>query len=157
MVRGMTKAHSESLAIFSLDGQSLALAVASVDTVVQAVEIAPLPGAPAGVRGIINVHGEVIPVFDLRVRFGAAERPLRLTDHLVIARTSRRKVALVVDAAIEVVNADEMRIVGAGEILPEFGAIEGVMKLAGDIVLIHDLDRFLSLEAEHELAAALGA
>jgi purine-binding chemotaxis protein CheW len=151
----MTKSHPDSLAVFSLDDQQLALAVARLETVVQAVEISPLPGAPRGVRGVINVQGKVVPVFDLRVRFGRAEREVRVADHFVIVNTERRKVALIVDAAVGVVRADEAQVVAAAEILPEFDAIEGVMKLDGDIVFIHDLDRFLSLEDERELAAAL--
>ena len=152
----MTKAHPDSLAVFSLDDQPLALAVASVVTIRRAVEIAPLPGAPRGVRGVINMRGRIIPVFDLRVRFGRPERDLRVTDYLVIADTGRRTVALIVDAAIGVVAAGEAQVIAAAEILPEFDAIEGVMKLDGNIVFIHDLDRFLSLDGEQELAAALG-
>jgi purine-binding chemotaxis protein CheW len=107
------------------------------------------------VRGVINVQGKVVPVFDLRMRFGRAEREVRVTDHFVIVNTARRKVALIVDAAVGVVRAEEAQVVAAAEILPEFDAIEGVVKLDGDIVFIHDLDRFLSLDDERELAAAL--
>jgi purine-binding chemotaxis protein CheW len=153
----MTKSNPDSLAVFSLDDQKFALAVASIERIVHAVEIAPLPGAPRGVRGVINFQGSVIPVFDLRVRFGQAGRDVRVTDHLVIANTARRKVVVIVDAAVSVVGAGEAGVVASTEILPGFEEIEGVMKLDGDIILIHDLDRFLSLESERELAAAMSA
>ncbi len=151
----MTKSHPDSLAVFCLDDQQFALAVASVERIVHAVEIAPLPGAPPGVRGVINFRGTVLPVFDLRVRFGQALRDVRVTDHFVIVNTLRRKVALMVDAAVSVVGAGEAGVVAAADILPGFEAIEGIMKLAGNIVFIHDLDRFLSLDGEHALAVAM--
>lgn len=152
---GMTKPLPDLVAIFTLDEQSLALDVVTVETIVEMVEIAPVPGAPRGVRGVINMRGTVVPVYDLRMRFGKPERDVRITDCLVIANTTRRKVALIVDAAVGVVKVDQAQVIVATEILPEFDAIEGVMKLDGDIVLIHDLDRFLSLEGERELDAAL--
>ena len=151
----MTKPLPDLVAIFTLDEQSLALDVVTVETIVEVVEISPVPGAPRGVRGVINMRGAVVPVYDLRVRFGKPEREVRITDYLVIANTKRRKVALIVDAAVGVVKVDQAQVVVATEILPEFDAIEGVMKLDGDIVLIHDLDRFLSLEGQRELDAAL--
>lgn len=151
----MTKSLPDSLAVFCLDDQQFALAAASIDRIVHAVEIAPLPGAPRGVRGVINFRGTVLPVFDMRARFGEVERGLRITDQFVIANTARRKVALIVDAAVGIIGPGEAKVVAAGEILPGFEAIEGVMKLDGDIVFIHDLDRFLSLEGERELAAAM--
>ena len=153
----MPKAHPDSLAVFSLDDQPIALSVATIETIVRAVEIAALPGAPRGVRGVINMKGKVIPVFDLRLRVGGTERALRVTDYLVIADTGRRKVALIVDAVVGVVPAGEAQVVAAAEILPAFDAIEGAMKLDGDIVFIHDLDRFLSLDGDYELAAAMGS
>lgn len=149
------KSNPDSLAVFSLGDQKFALAVASIERIVHAVEIEPLPGAPHGVRGVINFRGAVLPVFDLRVRFGQAGRDLRITDHLVVVKTARRKVALIVDDGIGVVGSGEAGVVAAAEILPEFEAIEGVVKLDGDIVFIHDLDRFLSLDGERELAAAM--
>src|SRR3954470_10520753 len=109
----MTISHPDSLAVFCLDGQQFALAVASVERVVHAVEIAPLPGAPQGVRGVVNFRGTVVPVFDLRVRFGQAGREVQITDNLVIANTARRKVALMVDAAVSVVAAGEAGMVAA--------------------------------------------
>ena len=152
----MTKALPHSLAVFSLDDQPFALAVASVKRVVRAVEIAPLPGAPRGVRGVINVQGEVIPVFDLRVRFGRPERDVRVTDHLVIADTGRRHVALIVDAAAGVVKADDAQVVAAAEILPQFDGVEGVMKLNDEIIFIHDLARFHPARETRQVVVARG-
>ena len=151
----MTKPPHDSLVIFSLDDQQFALNVSAVERVVRAVEITPLPGAPAGVCGVIDLHGAVIPVFDLRAHCGQPSREVRPEDHLVIVRTARRKVALLADAALGVVGASCQEIVPAAEILPGLDTIEGVMKLNGGVVLIHDLDRFLRIAEDDALASAL--
>ena len=79
---------------------AFALGVDAVERVVRAVEIAPLADAPRGVRGVINVQGCEVPVFDLTARPGQA---VHAADHLIIARTPRRTVALLV-AAVESVG-----------------------------------------------------
>ena len=151
----MTKPPHDSLVVFSLDEQQFALNVAAVERVVRAVEITPLPGAPAGVCWVIDLHGAVIPVFDLRAHCGRPSREVCATDHLVIARTARRKVALLADAALGVVSGSGTEVVAAAEILPHLEGIEGVVKLDGGIVLIHDLDKFLRLDEDDALASAM--
>ena len=153
----MTSSPHDSLVVFSLDAQHFALNVAAVECVVRAVEITPLPGAPTGVCGVIDLHGAVIPVFDLRAHFGQPARAVRAEDHLVIVRTARRKVALLADAALGVVSGGGTEVVAAAEILPGLDMIEGVVKLDGGMVLIHDLDRFLRLAEDDALAAAMHA
>jgi len=151
----MTKSFPDSLVVVSLDGQSIALDAARVERIVEAVAIAPLPGAPAGVRGVVNFQGTLVPVFDPRLRFGLPERELRATDHLVFAHGATRLVALLVEGVVDVIEADSGRLVPSEAILPSLPVIEGVMKLNGDLVFIYDLDRFLSAEGERELSATL--
>jgi purine-binding chemotaxis protein CheW len=115
------------------------------------VEVTPLPGAPETVLGVINVQGEVIPVINLRRRFGLPERELELTDQFVIARTSSRTVALVVDAVSSVIQRVEAETVAAEKILPHLRQVEGVIKFDDTLVLIHNLDTLLSLRDEAAL------
>lgn len=140
---------------FSLGEQRYALRLSAVDRVIRAVEISPLPQAPEIVAGIINLHGQVIPVINMRRRFHLPERDIALTDCLVIAHTARRLAGLVVDAVTGVIEYPEQSIAGAESILPGLEYLEGVVKLQDGLVLIHDLDKFLSLEEESSLTQAL--
>lgn len=147
--------RSEQYVVFRLDEQLFALRLAAVERIVRAVEVTPLPGAPEVVRGVINVHGHITPVFDLRARFRLPVREMSLSDQLIIARARARRVAFVVD---EVRGVDEGLGGGAvatDEILPGLEHVAGVAKLGGDLIFIHDLDKFLSLEEERELDGAL--
>ena len=146
---------SDSLVVLHVGEHEFALAVAAVERVERAVEIEPLPGAPRGVRGIINLQGRILPVFDLRALLGEPVRAVRTGDHFVIAHTRWRTVALLVDAVSGVVPRLAAQVTPAAEILPGLEAISGVLKLDGGLVLIHDVERFLSLEDAAALERAL--
>ncbi len=141
--------------IFHLDELRIALTLSAVTRVVRAVFLTPLPEAPDGVLGMINVRGRVIPVLDLRRRFRLPPRDMTPADRFVIAHTARRAVALVADAVTGVIEYPVAAIVAANDILPGIGPVAGVVRLGGELLLIHDLDRFLSLDEEQRLDEAL--
>jgi purine-binding chemotaxis protein CheW len=119
------------------------------------VAITPLPKAPDIILGVINFQGRVIPVVNMRRRFGLPEREVALSDQLVIAHTARRPVALVADTVLDVLACSEQSLIAAENILPTMEYVEGVVKLEDGLILIHDLSRFLSLEEENFLDQAL--
>ncbi|MFH0994907.1 MAG: chemotaxis protein CheW [Pseudomonadota bacterium] len=139
------------LLIFELDEQSYALHLSEVEKIIRAVAVTALPGKPEIVLGIISVHGRIVPVVDIRKRFCLPERKMQLSDQLIIARTAHRTLALLVDSTAGVVELSEEDIVKAEEIVPNLGYVEGAARLKDGIILIHDLDRFLSLEEEKAL------
>ena len=73
------------LVVFFLNEQKYALYLPAVERVVSAIEVTPLPQAPDNVLGIINVMGKVIPVVNIRKRFGLPEREIDLSDQFIIA------------------------------------------------------------------------
>lgn len=145
------------LVVFALDDQRYALRLSVVDRVVPMVHVTPLPKAPDIVIGVVNVQGRVIPVIDMRRRFHLPEREAALTDRLVIAHTARRPVALAADAVAGVLEYPGHDIVAAEGVLPGVEHVEGIAKLKDGLILIHDLERFLSLEEEQSLDRALAA
>jgi purine-binding chemotaxis protein CheW len=146
---------SLQLLVFLLEEQRYALPLAIVDRVERIVAVTALPRAPEGVLGVINVRGQVVPVFDLHRRFRLPERLPELTDRLVVARTSRRPIALRVDTVQDVQDRPADQIIPAERVLPGLEYIRGVVRLEDGMVLIHDLDRFLSLEEEQQLEQAM--
>lgn len=148
---------SGHMLVFTVDGQAIALPVTAVKRVIRAVEITPLPKAPEIVSGVINVEGQVIPVFDLRRRFSFPDKDLGLDDHIIMAQTARRTVALVADAAREVVECPPGMAVPPSDIVPGIEYVDGVVKRPDGLIFIHDIGKFLSIDEEERLEGALAS
>lgn len=143
------------LLVFELAGVRYALDLSCVREVVRAVLITPLPEAPSVVEGVIDVRGEIVPVYDMRLRFGHPPRTLHPDDRLIVAWTGERLVALRCDRTdwIEEVQSSAVEA-------PQFGRsgrIAGVAKLPDGVVLIHDLAGFLEEAEKLALDEALAA
>ena len=143
------------LVIFRLNGQRYALPLTVVERIIQAVEVTPLPGAPAVVLGAINVAGCVLPVLNIRRRFFLPEREVVPSDHFLIARTARHTLALVIDEVHGVIEHEPSAVIGADRMVPGLEQFQGVVKLDDGLVLIHDLEKFLSLDEAHALDTAM--
>lgn len=143
------------LVVFLLDGRRCALALPVVERIVRAVAVTPLPNAPEVVLGIIDVAGRIVPVMNLRQRLRLPQRPVSPDDQFAIVRAARRTVALVVDAVEGVVAAPARALVRTGDIVPGLEYLRGLAQLPDGLVLIHDLDQFLSLDEGRALDAAM--
>ncbi len=151
------RAPEQALLVFRLDAERYALPLHRVRRALRAVAIAPLPGAPAIVLGLVDLAGTVMPVIDMRLRFGHQPRSLRPSDHLIYAHTGRRPVALLVDEATGVIDALPEDIVPGEIVLPGLALVEGAVKLPDGLILIHDLDRLLSLEEDAAIGQAMAS
>lgn len=146
-----------TLVIFGLDQGRYALPLESVERVVRMVEVTPLPKAPTIVSGVVNVQGRLVPVINLRRRFALPERDAALGDQLLIARSATLSLAMIVDAVIDVAECGAQEVVASASVVPGTDYVQGIAKLADGMVLIHDLDRFLSLDEAQSLDQALAA
>ncbi len=143
------------LVVFCLDEQRYALPLVAVERTVRAVEVTPLPNAPSIVLGVIDVEGRVLPVLNLRRRFRLPEREVSPADQFLIAQTVQRTVALVVDEAQGVIERPQATVISSTQIVPGLDQIKGVIKLGDGLVLIHDLESFLSLDEARALDEAM--
>jgi purine-binding chemotaxis protein CheW len=143
------------IVVFALDDTRCALSLSAVERPVRAVAITPLPNGPGIVLGVINAQGRIIPVVDVRKRFRFPEREMNVDDRFILARTTRRTVALVVDAVLGVRELAAGELVSAKRDLPFASYLQGVAKMEDGLVMIYDLDRFLSLDEEGALDAAM--
>lgn len=132
---------------FRVAGQRYGVRMQDVREMLLAVAVAPLPGAPSVVTGVLDLRGTIVPLLDLRRRFGAPERALRADEHFIVVVAGERLVALRTDRidGLEVV-ADE-RITPAELLRRTPGPLAGVVPTGDGILLIADVPAFLS-EAE---------
>lgn len=139
------------LLTFKISEQQYALSLASVQQVVRIVEVTPLPKSPAAVLGVIDLHGRIIPVLNVRRRFGLAENEPSLNDQFIIADTSTRTVALMVNSVTGVIEKPQEEIARAEDIVPGTEYVEGIAEFEDGILFIHDLNSFLSYTEETQL------
>lgn len=145
-----------ALVVFTLDGQNFAVPLPVVERVVNAVEVGPLPGAPRAVAGVIAVGEHTVPVFDLRARFELPPRALEPEDLLIIARRGPRLVALPVETVPGLREVPRQEITAPDSLNTGGNALmQGVARLGEELILIHDLDKFLTAAEEQSLAQAL--
>lgn len=140
---------------FDLAGGRYALATRAVREVVRAVEITVLPGAPRVIDGVVDVRGELVPVLNLRRRFRLPETEVAPGEHFVVVRWKGRALALRVDRVgwIARVADDDLR--RAGDVVRHAEHVAGIARLPDGVVLIADLDRFLSQAEGERLGEAL--
>ena len=141
--------------MFLLDGRRYALPLSVVDRILRAVEVTPLPNAPPIVHGAINVHGRLIPVLNIRWRFGLPEREINPEDCLLVARTKGHVVALAVDASEGVIEHEWSDIVESHAIAAGLDGFPGVLGLEEGLLLIYDLETCLSLHDVRALDEAM--
>ena len=125
--------------VFGLNGSRFALSLEQVQRVVRAVAVTPVPEAPPGVRGVINVAGQITPVVDLRPSLRLPETEVSPGDYFILVNTPTGLQALLVNEVLWIITCREEDIVPAGDIVPEGGAIRGAVKQDHEIIFIHDL------------------
>lgn len=145
------------LLVFRLDEQRYALSLSAVERVVNAVEVTPMPGAPAIVLGVISVEGTILPVLNLRQRFGLPEREIGLEDHFLITKSGSRLVVFVVDEVQGVLERGDSSVTDAGQVAPDLKHFTGVVEADDGIVLIHDVEKFLSADEARGIAERMDA
>ncbi len=143
------------LLVFRLADRRYALPLAAVERVVRAVAVTPVPDAPAIVLGVISVHGQIVPVLSMRLRFGLPQPALGPDDQFVLASSAGRAVALLIDEAQAVIERAPGEVVAATQFTAGSAQIKGLVKLDDGLVLIHDLEQVLSPNEAGVLTRAL--
>lgn len=144
-----------SIVQFDVDGQRIGLFAPDVVEVLRAAAAAPLPGAPAVVTGLLNVRGALVPVFDVRSRFGLRPRPLRHTDQLILANAPSRRIAFAVDRVDGLVAIPTADLQLARDLPATSRGVAGVARMGDGMIVIWDLGAFLTEAEAAELDAAL--
>jgi purine-binding chemotaxis protein CheW len=145
------------LLMFSLHGQRAAIPADAVREVVRSVAVAQLPKAPAIAHGVINVRGTVVPVLDVRRRFGLPPRAMELADQIVLVEAGGRTVAWCIDGAADLVEVAAEDVKVARELAEGAAHVAGVAVLPDGVALVYDLERFLSPSESRTLDEALSA
>jgi len=154
-MKNLQNTNTSPIVMFTLDEPLYALYLSAVERVIRSVEIRPLPKAPVIVSGVINLHGEIIPVIDIRKLFRLPLREVGLEDLFIIARTSKRLISLIVDSVTGVSKLTDFKVADSTEVLQFADYLSGITVYENNIILINDLEKFLSLDDEKALDKVL--
>ena len=143
------------LVVFELAGEYYAVDIHRVESIIKMQEITSVPHAPEFVDGVINLRGEVLPVVDLRCRFGLDSIEDTKDTRIVVVAIDSMKVGMVVDGVSEVlnVNTDEIEPPSPMVTTVDSGFIEGIAKQEKRLVILVDLAKLLSIQETKELKA----
>ncbi len=150
----------EQLVVLELGGEAYGVNVAYVQSIIPAQEIVTVPGAPAFIEGVINLRGAVVPVIDLRTRFGLAQPTEDAPEGkrksvIVIIEFNKLQVGLIVDKVTEVTKIPESAIEPPSPLLASVDTayLRGIGKLADErVIILLDLARVFSMDEQQALA-----
>ncbi|HPQ25223.1 MAG: chemotaxis protein CheW [Chromatiaceae bacterium] len=142
------------LVTFRLKDESYGINVMQVQEVLRVSEIAPVPGAPGYVLGIINLRGNVVTVIDTRTRFGLPTTERDDASRIVIIESDQQVVGILVDSVAEVVELRQSEIDSAPNIGNDESSryIQGVASRDEDLLIVVDLNKLLTDEEWSEMA-----
>jgi purine-binding chemotaxis protein CheW len=143
------------LVTFRLKDETYGINVMQVQEVLRVSEIAPVPGAPGYVLGIINLRGNVVTVIDTRTRFGLPTGELGDASRIVIIESEQQVVGILVDSVAEVVELRQSQIDSAPNTGNEDSSryIQGVASRDEDLLIVVDLNKLLTEEEWSEMTA----
>jgi len=138
---------------FQLEDETYGVDVMVVREVLKYQDIAPVPGAPDYVMGIINIRGTVISVINTRLRFGLPEKEPEENTRIVILEIGKHIIGIVVDSVAEVVYMKRSEIESAPQVNKDDSArfIQGVCHRDDKLIILVELDKLLSEEELREL------
>ena len=138
---------------FSIDEEDYAVNIQTVKEVIRIKEISRLPKTPSFVKGVINLRGDVIPIIDLRDKFGLEQREYTKMTRVIVAELDGRPVGMAVDSASQVIRISSSDIEPppplVGGLSGEY--LRGIGKLGEKLIILLNIDRILTAEEKIEL------
>lgn len=133
--------------IWVIDNQQYAMDLLSINRILLATEITPLPNAPDHILGAINVHGKITPVVNMRILLGLPQKEIGVSDRFILCRFHQSEIALWVDSIKYVKLCIEKELISAQQLMPDLKNTEYVLKENGVITPLCDLNKLISLKS----------
>ncbi|NOX35144.1 MAG: chemotaxis protein CheW [Deltaproteobacteria bacterium] len=128
---------------FFIERELYGIPLDSVEKVIRAVKVVHYGEKDSGLQGFINMAGQIIPVVDLRKRLGLARKKIDINDRMIIAKTSSRQIAIVVDKTGEIIDPCPGQKALNRNLLLEKGCIKRIATIGTTTIKLCDPDRFL--------------
>jgi purine-binding chemotaxis protein CheW len=145
----------EQVVVLELAGEAYGVEIGRVEEIIRMQPITRIPNGPAFIEGVTNLRGRVIPVLDLRKRFGLPSLEATRRSRIVVGELGEHTVGLVVDGVSEVllVGSDAVEPPSTLVTSADSAFLRGVAKLEERLILLLDLSRILTRAEQEDLAA----
>ena len=142
------------LVVFDLAGEVYGVNIGTVREIIRMQDITHVPNAPDYVEGVINLRSRIIPIVDLRKRFGVTTKEITPESRIVVVDIAGEDIGMMVDAVREVLRINENSIEQASAIVTTSDSyyIQGIANLGERLLILLDLDKVFSLEERPALA-----
>jgi len=138
---------------FTIGGEDYGVDIQTVKEVIRITQITRLPKAPLFVKGVINLRGDIIPIIDLREKFGFNRQEYVNSSRIIVTEMKGKSVGMVVDSVTSVIRLNQDDIDPppplVGGLSEEY--LNGVGKFGGKLIVLLNIDRILSMEEVDEL------
>ena len=131
---------------FRIGSETYGVRIGAVREIVRVPEITSVPSAPEAIEGVINLRGKIIPVMDLRKRFGEKQVALNKQNRILVVEHSGKLAGLIVDSASEVLKIPAADVEAAPSVFQEGGlnCVSGLGKVRGRLVVLLDMNKLLA-------------
>ncbi len=145
------------LVTFSIGGEEFGVEILKVQEIVRSMEITKVPNAPAFVEGVVNLRGKVIPIIDMRMRFGLDHKAHDSQTRIIVINMNEVITGFVVDSVSEVLRLPKSTIEPPPPVIAgiESEYISGVGKLEDRLLILLDMDSLLSGKEQRLLQQAM--
>lgn len=143
------------LVTFEINGEEYAFDILAVQEINRMLELTRVPQSPPEVEGVINLRGRIIPVLDLRTRFGMPPLERSEQNRIVVVEVRGRVIGFIVDRVHEVLRIDSSIVDTAPEMVTSVSTdfIDGVGKLDDRLLILLNLRRLISADDAEAYAA----
>jgi purine-binding chemotaxis protein CheW len=144
----------QQLVVFELAQELYGVEIAAVESIIKLQAITLVPQAPSFVEGVTNLRGSILPVIDLRKRFGLPVEELSKNSRIIVAAINDKKVGMIVDAVSEVLHVPADSVEPAPPMITTVNSIfiTGIAKVDQKLIILLDLSKILSIEEKKTLS-----
>jgi purine-binding chemotaxis protein CheW len=143
------------IVVFELGSESFGVDIAVVQSIIKIQPITKLPHTPEFVEGVTNLRGKVLPVIDLRKRFGFVAEEVDRNSRIIVVSVDQIEVGMIVDEVSEVVTVPEGVVEAAPAITTTVDSafIKGIARLGERLVILLNLAQVLSTQENNTIEA----
>ena len=143
-----SKVNQKKYLTFFVDDEQYGIDISKIREIIAPMHIAHVPKTPEFLKGVMNLRGSVVPIVDIRLKFGMDEREMDIDTAIIIYETDDASIGFIVDKVEDVLMFDEEHISQA----PHFGSnidtsfIESVAEVDGDVIMLLNLEKIFEAE-----------